>query len=240
MSAIWRVIIPSGIPVYDDLEDENPREGQILAQGTEMTWDETANDGEWIRIVRPVNGWIQVRNDEQKLYARQVIHNSPTPCLIAQQRFGPPPAYPDMKIPGLNAPIPPGYEYGYSEGQWGKPPIGPDGKPLYGNPFGLYYEPDYNSLQPKPHWGDIEDVSDSDESSEEEESEEEEENTSGYDAPDSGFSSQLSTTSGVDSTSSISQGDFNLRKQENSLQTSQKQLYQIIKQKKLFFNNYLR
>ena len=28
------------------------------------------------------------------------------PWLIAMQRFGPPPSYPSLKIPGLNAPIP--------------------------------------------------------------------------------------------------------------------------------------
>ena len=69
--ATWRVIAPGGIAVYDDLDEEKPREGQILAQGTELTWDETSAGGDWIRIVRPVNGWIQVK-DELKVYAKQV------------------------------------------------------------------------------------------------------------------------------------------------------------------------
>ena len=30
----------------------------------------------------------------------------PPPWLIAMQRYGPPPTYPNLKIPGLNAPIP--------------------------------------------------------------------------------------------------------------------------------------
>ena len=30
----------------------------------------------------------------------------PPPWLIAMQRYGPPPSYPNLKIPGLNAPIP--------------------------------------------------------------------------------------------------------------------------------------
>ena len=34
--------------------------------------------------------------------------NMPVPWLINQQRFGPPPAYPNLKIPGLNAPLPEG------------------------------------------------------------------------------------------------------------------------------------
>jgi len=30
----------------------------------------------------------------------------PPPWLIAMQRYGPPPSYPNLKIPGLNNPIP--------------------------------------------------------------------------------------------------------------------------------------
>jgi len=30
------------------------------------------------------------------------------PWLINMQRYGPPPSYPNLKIPGLNAPIPEG------------------------------------------------------------------------------------------------------------------------------------
>jgi len=34
---------------------------------------------------------------------------APPPWLIAMQRFGPPPSYPNLRIKGLNAPIPSGY-----------------------------------------------------------------------------------------------------------------------------------
>jgi hypothetical protein len=34
---------------------------------------------------------------------------APPPWLINMQRYGPPPSYPSLKIPGLNAPIPYGY-----------------------------------------------------------------------------------------------------------------------------------
>jgi len=34
--------------------------------------------------------------------------STPPPWLINMQRYGPPPSYPDLKIPGLNAPIPKG------------------------------------------------------------------------------------------------------------------------------------
>ena len=49
--------------------------------------------------------------------------NEPPPWLINMQRYGPPPSYPSLKIPGLNAPIPEGTSYGYHPGGWGKPPV---------------------------------------------------------------------------------------------------------------------
>jgi len=232
MPATWKVIAPGGIPVYDDLEEDQPREGQILAQGTELSWDETSGDGRWIKIVRPVNGWIQCKDEGNKVFAKQMEHNCPTPWLIAQQRFGPPPAYPDLKIPGLNAPIPAGHEYGYGEGQWGKPPIGGDGQPLYGNPFGMYFEPDFHAMQPKEHWGDLEDISDDEDSSDESASEDEEmedgirSNASGI---VSGVTSGVNT--GMISASSQSENEFNLRKKAGTdTAESQKSLYTVLQQ----------
>jgi splicing factor 3B subunit 2 len=62
--------------------------------------------------------------------------NSPPPWLINMQRYGPPPSYPNLKIPGLNAPLPAGCSYGYHLNGWGKPPVDNFGRPLYGgNPF---------------------------------------------------------------------------------------------------------
>lgn len=52
------------------------------------------------------------------------------------QRHGPPPSYPQLKIPGLNAPIPEGASWGYHPGDWGKPPVDEYGRPLYGDIFG--------------------------------------------------------------------------------------------------------
>lgn len=43
--------------------------------------------------------------------------------MIFFQRYGPPPSYPHLKIPGLNAPIPLGASFGYHPGGWGKPPV---------------------------------------------------------------------------------------------------------------------
>jgi len=243
MPATWKVIAPGGIPVYDDLEEETPREGQILANGTELAWDETSSDGNWIKIVRPVNGWIQVRDETNKLFAKQIQHNAPTTWLVAQQRFGPPPAYPDLKIPGLNAPIPPGHEYGYGDGQWGKPPITHDGRPLYGDPFGNYYEANFENDNSRLHWGDLQDISD-DESSDEESSDEDEEEDEGISTGitsgiTSGVTSGVGTgvesaSSGAGTGTTSSQNDFNLRKKAGSeTPESQKSLYQVLPQKEL-------
>lgn len=61
---------------------------------------------------------------------------APPPWLIAQQRFGPPPSYPHLKIAGLNAPIPQGGQWGFHPGGWGRPPLDEFGQPLYGDVFG--------------------------------------------------------------------------------------------------------
>ena len=60
----------------------------------------------------------------------------PPPWLVNQQRYGPPPAYPHLRIPGLNAPIPVGASFGYHAGGWGKPLVDEAGAPLYGDVFG--------------------------------------------------------------------------------------------------------
>lgn len=85
-----------------------------------------------------------------------IPEGAPPPWLINMQRYGPPPSYPNLKIPGLNAPIPsgrhwvtlslvclaltalvPGASFGYHPGGWGKPPVDEAGRPLYGDVFGL-------------------------------------------------------------------------------------------------------
>ncbi|XP_022220909.2 LOW QUALITY PROTEIN: splicing factor 3B subunit 2 [Drosophila obscura] len=98
-------------------------------------------------------------------------HKIPPPWLIAQQRYGPPPSYPNLKIPGLNAPIPEGTSFGYHAGGWGKPPVDENGKPLYGDVFGTSILDLDNGIDEadieRNQWGELE--SESEESSEEEE-----------------------------------------------------------------------
>ncbi|XP_072314697.1 splicing factor 3B subunit 2 [Eucyclogobius newberryi] len=105
-------------------------------------------------------------------------HKVPPPWLIAMQRYGPPPSYPNLKIPGLNAPIPDNCTFGYHAGGWGKPPVDEMGKPLYGDVFGtnsgdFMSKADDEELDHTP-WGELE-PSDEESSSEEEEEESDEE-----------------------------------------------------------------
>uniref|UniRef100_A0A453Q6B8 PSP proline-rich domain-containing protein n=1 Tax=Aegilops tauschii subsp. strangulata TaxID=200361 RepID=A0A453Q6B8_AEGTS len=84
---------------------------------------------------------------------------APPPWLINMQRYGPPPSYPSLKIPGLNAPIPLGATFGYRPGEWGKPPVDEHGRPLYGDVFGILQldEPNYDEepVDRSKHWGDL-------------------------------------------------------------------------------------
>lgn len=110
---------------------------------------------------------------------------APPPWLINMQRFGPPPSYPSLKIPGLNAPIPPGAQWGFHPGGYGKPPVDEFNRPLYGDVFGVL-QPQAPAQTGEPVertlWGELqeeEEESEEEESdAEEEESENEEEDVS--------------------------------------------------------------
>ncbi|CAI9572125.1 unnamed protein product [Staurois parvus] len=120
-------------------------------------------------------------------------HKVPPPWLIAMQRYGPPPSYPNLKIPGLNSPIPEGCSFGYHAGGWGKPPVDEMGKPLYGDVFGTNAS-DFQSKNEEEDvdrtpWGELE-LSDDESSSEEEdeESDEDKADETGFITPaDSGL-----------------------------------------------------
>ncbi len=103
---------------------------------------------------------------------------TPPPWLINMQRYGPPPSYPNAKIPGLNAPLPAGAAYGFHAGGWGKPPVNEYGQPLYGDVFGVgaAYEvnPYVEQVDTKFYFGEY-DKNISDHEEDEEEGEEEEE-----------------------------------------------------------------
>ncbi|KAL3083052.1 hypothetical protein niasHS_010854 [Heterodera schachtii] len=176
----------------------------------------------------------------------------PPPWLIAMQRYGPPPSYPNLKIQGLNCPIPEGCAFGYHAGGWGKPPVDEYGKPLYGDVFGLTVpqvadDVDESRIE-RRHWGEI--GSDEEESEEESEAEEDDEEGTGAvpppppeggyvtPAPTEGFvtPSGITTVPGVETPSST----IELRKKrtmdESSLsgpETPAPPLYTILAEKKV-------
>jgi splicing factor 3B subunit 2 len=153
---------------------------------------------------------------------------APPPWLINMQRYGPPPGFPGLKIPGLNMPKPRGAEWGYHPGGWGKPPVDEFNRPIYGDVLGVmeYVVPPTEDVAvERVLWGSIEVVeeeveedADSDEEDEvqvKEEVEEmdgvptnEEPNTSGPDT--SGFE----TPSGIDSSGIEIPGVLELRKSQ--------------------------
>ncbi|XP_065842219.1 splicing factor 3B subunit 2-like [Oscarella lobularis] len=115
----------------------------------------------------------------------------PPPWLIAMQRYGPPPSYPNLRIPGLNAPVPDGCSFGYHPGGWGKPPVDEQGRPLYGDVFGTDADPASGQLNDevvdKTLWGELESESEEEMGeSDEEDSDEggDEEGASAGAAPD--------------------------------------------------------
>ncbi|XP_020571881.1 splicing factor 3B subunit 2 [Phalaenopsis equestris] len=149
---------------------------------------------------------------------------APPPWLINMQRYGPPPSYPQLKIPGLNAPIPPGASFGYHPGGWGKPPVDEFGRPLYGDVFGVQQQdqPNYEEepVDRSKHWGDLEEEEEEEEELEEEIEEEEMED--GIQSVDS----LSSTPTGVETPDVI-----DLRKQQRKEPEKEKPLYQVLEEK---------
>ncbi|KAI9244823.1 hypothetical protein BDA99DRAFT_528743 [Phascolomyces articulosus] len=87
----------------------------------------------------------------------------PPPWLFGMQRYGPPPSYPQLELPGVNAPIPKGAEWGYKSGQWGHPPVDEFNRPLYGDVFGVQQSQDNQELSflegidvDRSLWGELE------------------------------------------------------------------------------------
>ncbi|CAO2046947.1 unnamed protein product, partial [Urochloa humidicola] len=149
---------------------------------------------------------------------------APPPWLINMQRYGPPPSYPQLKIPGLNAPIPPGASFGYRPGEWGKPPVDEHGRPLYGDVFGVLQqdEPNYDEepVDRSKHWGDLEE----EEEEEEEEPMEDEDMEEGMQSVDT----ISSTPTGVETPDVI---DLRKLQRKEPERQTEKQLYQVLEQK---------
>ncbi|KAL5121479.1 hypothetical protein ACEQ8H_000551 [Pleosporales sp. CAS-2024a] len=168
---------------------------------------------------------------EELREALNMAPGQPPPWLIGMQRFGPPPSYPNMRIPGVNAPIPPGAAWGFQPGQWGKPPQDDAGKPLFGGD--LYGTSILEEEQQPTHvgepvergtWGALraEGESEDEESDEEEDEDEDEEEGDEDDA--TGIQTSMTTASAMPSeiggTETIG-GEFQLKKQRKGIETEE-------------------
>lgn len=165
---------------------------------------------------------------EELKEALNIPPGAPPPWLINQQRYGPPPSYPSLKIPGLNAPPPPGGAWGFHPGGYGKPPVDEFNRPLYGGDIFGILQPQVNAQAGEPIertlWGELQAP---EEESEEEESDDEEDegddDAAGLQTPNG-----METPGGISSTvpseypgeMSVG-GDFDLRKNRRGIDTEE-------------------
>ncbi|KAF8533581.1 hypothetical protein BDD12DRAFT_477878 [Trichophaea hybrida] len=173
---------------------------------------------------------------EELKEALNIPPGAPPPWLINMQRFGPPPSYPSLKIPGLNAPIPPGAQWGFHPGGYGKPPTDEYNRPLYGDVFGvLQPQAPAQTGEPveKTLWGELqeEDEESEEEEEEDEEEEEEEENVArGLETP-GGMETPSGMVSNVPSEFEVVD-QFELRKRRDGTETEEdierRSLYQVL------------
>ena len=172
--------------------------------------------------------------------ALNIPPGAPPPWLINQQRFGPPPSYPALKVPGLNAPPPPGGQWGFHPGGYGKPPVDEYNRPLYGGDIFGVLQPQQNTQLGEPVektlWGELQEP---EEESEEEESDEEDEDGDGEDV-----GAGLQTPSGLETPGGMAStvpseyggaesvaGEFDLRKRrgtDTEESTQPRTAYQVI------------
>ncbi|KAJ4410933.1 hypothetical protein N0V82_009123 [Gnomoniopsis sp. IMI 355080] len=178
----------------------------------------------------------------------------PPPWLLQQQRVGPPPSYPLLKIPGLNAPLPPGASWGFGPGQWGKPPVDEYNRPIYGGDiFGVTAGVPTGQTQAvqsqavpidRTVWGELKppEEDEEEEESEEEEEDEDEDDTEvpgglqtpgGLETPGGFVSSVPTEYNGASGVESSMAGEFDLRKQRRGYETEEssgapRSAYQVI------------
>ncbi|KAL1947818.1 hypothetical protein VTO73DRAFT_13542 [Trametes versicolor] len=171
---------------------------------------------------------------------------APPPWLISMQRFGPPPSYPTLRIPGLNAPIPEGAQWGFHPGGWGKPPLDEYNRPLYGDVFGVLpknTDADMGEPVDRTLWGELEpeeeEEEESEEESEEEEDEEEQQETpaggmqtpSGMETP-SGMASVVSTVAGgLETPDFLELRKNSARAPSEATDSGPRSLYQVVPEK---------
>eukprot|EP00003_Mantamonas_plastica_P020863 TRINITY_DN3366_c0_g1_i2.p1 TRINITY_DN3366_c0_g1~~TRINITY_DN3366_c0_g1_i2.p1 ORF type:complete len:356 (+),score=127.87 TRINITY_DN3366_c0_g1_i2:917-1984(+) len=159
-------------------------------------------------------------------------NGAPPPWLVNQQRYGPPPSYPHLKIPGLTAPLPPGASWGHHAGGWGKIPLDEMGNPLYGNVYEQEEELVDQDEVDKSHWGEMEEEEwEESEDEYEEEDEDDEDEVDDEDADASGM--QTATSIATAATGMETEvGTFDLRKDTSGIETpGDRPLFQVLEQK---------
>ncbi|KAI0181551.1 DUF382-domain-containing protein [Hypoxylon sp. FL1284] len=179
--------------------------------------------------------------------ALSIPPGAPPPWLINQQRFGPPPSYPSLRIPGLNAPIPAGAQWGFNPGCYGKPPVDEYNRPLYGGDIFGIMQPSQAAPPPgepieRTLWGELQEPEEESEEEEDEDEEEEDEDEadvgagfetpSGMDTP-GGMASSVPTEYGT-ATESVA-GELDLRKTRRGYDTEDsthpRSAYTVIQEK---------
>lgn len=181
---------------------------------------------------------------EELTEALNIPPGAPPPWLINQQRFGPPPSYPALKIPGLNAPPPPGAMWGYHPGGYGKPPVDEHNRPLYGGDIFGVLQTQQNVQQGEPVerdlWGELRPLEEESEEESEEEADEEEDEAMEEMADGLQTPGGLETPSGIVSnlpseygTSDLS-GELDVRKHTRGTETEEftqpRAAYQVIRE----------
>jgi len=167
---------------------------------------------------------------------------APPPWLVNQQRYGPPPSYPALKLPGLNAPPPPGAMWGYHPGGYGKPPVDEHNRPLYGGDIFGVLQPQQQAQQGEPVekdlWGELQESEESEAESEAEDEDDEEDDEEEAEA-DARSPSGLETPSGMESAvpsefvaAENVAGEFDVRKHHRGTETEDhihpRSAYQVI------------
>ncbi|KAI1629032.1 hypothetical protein EDD37DRAFT_615871 [Exophiala viscosa] len=208
---------------------ELTRYGEVYYEGKEFETN--------LRHLRP--GEL---SDELK-EALNIPAGAPPPWLINQQRYGPPPSYPALKVPGVNAPPPPGASWGFAPGQWGKPPVDEaTNRPLYGGDIFGVLQQQTNTQQGEPVekdlWGELQPPEEEEEEEEEEEDEDEEEEQDGEEG-----GAALATKSGIETSTGLASyvpteiggtetvSEFDLRKRrgtETEESSHPRSAYQVI------------
>ena len=93
-----------------------------------------------------------------------IAENAPPPWIMNMQKYGPPPAYPNLRIPGVNIPIPDSIRH--RDGDEGGLFKDENGLTVYADCHGLNRAVYQRRITEKTHWGELQD--DESESEEEE------------------------------------------------------------------------